>query len=250
MSQNGVVVVTGSSGGIGSAICQRLFDEGYRVIGLDRSAPSDGSPQIHIATDLVCYSQQPAYRAEINNKINEALNSLPLKGLVNNAAVQRLGHLTEISQNDWDDTLAVNVSAPLWLSQSLFDLLKAGSGTIVNVASIHAKLTKPGFVAYATSKSALLGLNASLALDIGASVTVNAISPAAIDTDMLRAGFIENQHAFNKLKSFHPTGDIGSPSEVAMLVSTLIAGKFAFLNGTQIELNGGIGVKLSDPSDG
>ena len=129
----------------------------------------------------------------------------------------------------------------------LFADLKCNKGSIVNIGSIHSKLTKPKFISYATSKTALLGLTQSMAVDCGSSVRVNAIQPAATATEMLLDGFKGSPEAFDKLKAFHPTNSIAAPLEIAEAVLFVISEQCQFLNGTVLDINGGIGSRLHDP---
>src|SRR3546814_11034334 len=87
------------------------------------------------------------------------------------------------------------------------------SDLVLNISSIHARLTKPNFIAYATSKAALSGMTRAMAVELGARVRVNAIEPVAIDTPMLRAGFEGNDAGYEQLRIFHPVKAIGSRSE-------------------------------------
>src|SRR3546814_5507046 len=105
---------------------------------------------------------------------------------------------------------------------------------VLNIRSIHARLTKPGFAAYATSKAALSGLTRAMAVELGSRVRVNAIEPAAIATPMLRAGFADNENGYRQLNDLHPSGNIGSPDELAQLARLLIASDNNFLNGAEI----------------
>ena len=100
-----------------------------------------------------------------------------------------LGSFEQLSASDWHETMAVNLLAPVAISRALLPELKRQHGSIVHIGSIHSQLTKPGFTAYATSKAALAGLTRAMAVELGGSVRVNAIEPAAIATPMLAAGF-------------------------------------------------------------
>ena len=132
--------------------------------------------------------------------------------------------------------------------QALLPELEKARGAVVNISSIHEKLTKAGFVAYSTSKTALSGLTRAMAVDLGARVKVNAICPAAIKTPMLAAGFEGRADAFDALHQAHPGGRIGLPEEVAHLARYLIAEAPAFLNGSCLGLDGGIAGRLHDPA--
>jgi NAD(P)-dependent dehydrogenase (short-subunit alcohol dehydrogenase family) len=106
----------------------------------------------------------------------------------------------EIKLEDWNQTMNVNLTGPLMLSQFFLAKLHKSGGSIINIASIHHQLTKKRFIAYATSKSALIGLTKAMSVDLQGWVRVNAISPAAIDTPMLRAGFDNDEHMVQKVK--------------------------------------------------
>jgi NAD(P)-dependent dehydrogenase (short-subunit alcohol dehydrogenase family) len=109
-------------------------------------------------------------------------------------------------------------------------------------------LTKPNFSAYATSKSALEGLTRALAVELGSSVRVNAIAPAAIETPMLQAGFEGNPDGLTQLANHHPSGRLGQAGEVAQLAHFIAQFPSRFLNGAVLGLDGGIAARLHDPA--
>lgn len=117
---------------------------------------------------------------------------------------------------------------------------------MINISSIYARLTKANFVAYASSKAALSGMTRAMAVDLGGRVRVNAIEPAAIVTDMLKAGFAGAPERFAQLQDCHPQGRIGSPEEVAALAAAIASGELRFLHGACIAMEGGSG-RLHDP---
>ena len=240
------VVITGSNGGIGGAIAEVLRVAGYFVIGIGRSA-DEGRTEAYIRCDLEDFVSDHALRDQLTAEAERLLDGRKLTALINNSAVQKLSPFPALSLGDFTATINVNVTAAFALSQAFFPLLEASRGSIVNIGSIHAKLTKPGFVAYAASKAALRGLTQAMAVDCGARVRVNMIEPAAIATEMLLRGFVDSPEALKQLNAFHPAGRIGQPREVAELVAFLISDKCGFLNGSIIEVNGGIGARLHDP---
>ena len=240
------VVVTGSNGGLGSAIAGLLREAGYFIIGVGRS-PDQGKSDEYIRCDLEEFVADPALRKNLAGEVERLLDGRKLTALINNSAVQKLSRVPALPLGDFTTSMNVNVIAAFALSQVLFPLLEASHGSIVNIGSIHAKLTKPGFVAYATSKAALRGLTQAMAVDCGGSVRVNMIEPAAISTAMLLDGFAESPEAFKELNACHPAGRIGQPGEIAELAAFLISDKCTFMNGSIIEVNGGIGARLHDP---
>ena len=242
------VLITGSEGGIGSALAKSFATSNYRVLGLDIQPNNNCPVDEYLRIDLNSLVNDPAYRKEAIATIKQKLTGNALTALVNNAAIQRVASFFELSDRDWLETMNVNLLAPAILTRELFPELARADGSVVNISSIHAIATKPGFSAYATSKAALSGLTRSLAIECGATVRVNAISPAAIDTEMLRAGFAANSEEFESLKRFHPVGRLGEPVDVAALCVFLCSEDARFLNGATIGLNGGIAARLYDPS--
>ncbi|WP_140217080.1 SDR family NAD(P)-dependent oxidoreductase, partial [Vibrio parahaemolyticus] len=171
----------------------------------------------------------------------------PISALVNNAAVQILSHSRNMSREQWQSSFNVNLTAPFFLSQLFLDDLERTHGSIVNISSIHATQTKKEFVAYATTKAALSSMTRNMVLDLGNKVRINAIEPAAIATDMLKAGFEGKEDKFRQLEAFHPIGRVGTPEEVAKLAVFLSSDEAGFVQGACISASGGISGCLSDP---
>lgn len=242
------VAITGVSGGIGSALAQAFADDGARVIGIDTTPPSHDACTAFIESDLASAGRDEAAALSLGQRILAQCTNAPLASLINNAAVQHLGPATHINWQNWRETLDVNLGAPFALARCLYTDLAANKGTILNVGSVHATATKPGFAAYATSKAALHGLTQSLALDFAPDVRVVGLAPAAIDTPMLRAGFDGQPEAFADLEATHPMARIGTPQEVADAALFLCSPKAGFMTGTTVYLDGGILSRLHDPA--
>jgi NAD(P)-dependent dehydrogenase (short-subunit alcohol dehydrogenase family) len=241
-----LAVVTGSSGGIGSAICRAFRANGYYIVGIDKIGQEENCDQ-SVICDLNRFASDKSYRQQCLQSLKIAMKNYPVRALINNAAVQRLGNLEEITSSDWEETLNVNLTAPMQLSQAMIPELSESAGVIINIASIHANLTKPGFVSYATSKAALVGLTKSMAIDLGGRVRVNAIAPSAIATPMLEAGYHGQEQHRQLLNKVHPSGRIGRPEEVAETALFLASDKARFINGATLEIDGGIACRLHDP---
>ena len=237
-------IVTGAAGGIGAALCVAFGQAGYRVIGCD-CRDSASNCDVFLQFDLRTLSASASDRHVVLERIRAALGGDGVAALVNNAAVQVLGSAEALTVDDWRETLDVNLLAPFLLTQALLPEIERVGGSVVNVASVHAQLTKPGFVAYATSKAALVGLTRSLAVELGSRVRVNAVLPAATETPMLVAGLGPGQ--VDALGAMHPLGRIASPEEVAAAVVYLASGAASFVNGAVLAVDGGIGGRLHDP---
>lgn len=240
-----VVLLTGAAGGIGRVLQQELGKD-FRVIGVDRRPVSSGD--IHIEFDCASLAEDAGQR-ELRNIVADAMQPGDrFKAVINNAAVQILGSTEDIQLADFQQSMFVNVTVPFIISQMFIKDLEDNHGVVLNIGSIHASMTKPGFVAYATSKAALAGLTRALAVDLGGRVRVNCIAPAAISTPMLEAGFKNNPDGLASLNAFHPSGRIGQPAEIADLARFLLADDVGFLNGSSISIDGAISARLHDPS--
>lgn len=241
-------LITGVSGGIGAALVNAFADAGYRIIATDLVPPVNVPRIDHfLQIDLETLIENEPEANAFYELIRSLLNGARLKVLVNNAALQIVKPLDELTVRDLMRTLNTNTAAPFFLIQHFISELEMSQGSVINISSIHAKLTKPQFVAYATSKAALSGLTRAMAVEMGKRIRINAIAPAAIATSMLKAGFQDRPEAFAALSAMHPVGRIGEPEEVASLAVFLASDNAKFINGAVLELDGGIGSRLHDP---
>ena len=238
------VLITGVLGGIGSGLAKAFKEDGYYVIGLDLKKEQLNECDLFIQFDLQQYCNSIEYRTILNDRFTKEIDYLHV--LINNAAIQLLDNLKDIKLSEWEHTLQVNLTGPMLLSQFFIQQLEDSRGCIINIASIHQELTKRRFVSYATSKSALVGLTKSMSVDLQGKVRVNAISPAAIDTPMLHEGFNNDNEKVKQLNEMHPIQRIGKPYEVAKLALLLAGDNLGFINGTNIQIDGGISNVLKD----
>ena len=242
------VVITGAAGGIGRDLVARFASEGYEVIATDVvPRPIEIKSDHYFQIDLNRLVEDEFYASDNFAKIGDVICDQKLDALVNNAAIQILGGIDSLSRENWQTTLNVNLLAPFILIQSLLPFLQNSKGNVVNISSIHARLTKRNFVAYATSKAALSGMTRALAVDLEGRVAVNSIELAAIETEMLKEGFSGKEELYEQLGRCHPSGRIGKAEEVAALVLSICSGEMSFLNGSCLAMDGGISGRLFDP---
>lgn len=240
-------LITGATGGIGRALVRVFNEADYCVIATDiGEKPPDLDCTAYIPADLADYTQEEDCASQIHTALRGALNGR-LDVLIHNAAIQILGGTDSLTRQDWRTTLDVNLLAPFLVSQALLPELEAAKGCIIHIGSIHARLTKQNFVAYATSKAALAGMTRALAVDLGTRVRVNCIEPAAIETPMLKAGFAGKPALYAKLEACHPQQRIGQPEEVARLALAIAGGGMNFVHGACVGMDGGISGRLYDP---
>lgn len=240
-------IITGSSGAIGSALVEKFSNAGYKVCAVDIFTKKNKYIDLAIDIDLKSIAYNKEIRDSFFNEIKKWLNNNFLDIIINNAAYQYVSEKHPIDPSELMNSYAINVVAPYLLATHLKDNIREETGQIINIGSIHSRLTKPGFLAYSTTKSALAGLTRALALDFGSKIRVNCIEPAAIETPMLHAGFAEHPEKFEELKAYHPQTRIGTPEEVAELALLISSPKIRFLHGACIDISGGITARLHDP---
>ena len=241
-------MITGAAGGIGLALVKVFTEAGYNVIAMDKSPrPEDLKCHAYLQDDIEKFVQNEDYAVKVLEDIRNEFPQKRLHVLINNAAIQILGGLDTLTRSAWRSTLDTNLLAPFFLTQALTEELEAGQGNVINIGSIHARLTKSDFVAYSTSKAALAGMTRSLAIDIGNRFRINAIEPGAIETKMLIEGFLEQPELSTKLMKYHPIQRIGKTTEIASAALWLASDKCSFIHGECIQIDGGISSRLHDP---
>ncbi len=249
MDQKTAVLITGCNGGIGKILCQEFNAAGYLIIGTDLHATEEVNCHLYLGCNLLELTSnsetQKWFKSAVEDFVNE--QETGLQAVINNAAYQVVKPLYDLSVSEFHSTQQINVIAPFVLAHLFESSLRKHTGSIVNVGSIHSRLTKPGFCAYSTSKAALSGLTRALALEFSRDVTINTILPAATKTDMLLAGFSEHPEKLLELESYHPIGRIAEPVEIARLALFLCSENARFITGAEIPVDGGIGVRLHDP---
>lgn len=250
MENRNAVIITGACGGIGRALVRAYKEAGFYVLATDsRDALAEFSDVKFFKIELKETVTDSAFRAECLKELRTELIGYRLVALVNNAAEQIVKPIEDVTFEDWNSILSVNLLAPFFWAQYFLDLLEDSSGSVLNISSIHARQTKKDFSVYATSKAALSGLTRIMAIELGNRIRVNAIEPAAISTQMLEAGFKNNHSERKKLDSYHPTKRIGTTDEVAQVALFITSEKCGFLNGASIAVDGGIGNLLHDPAN-
>ena len=233
------VIITGAAGGIGAALCERMRQDGYLAIGIDRKpAPvADKSLQFDLSDS-----------EQLVDLGRELARDYELKAVVHNGASQPIAQAGETALADWMDALRVNVIAVDALISGTRDNLASNDGSVVVISSVHARATSGGVTAYATTKAALEGWVRSAAIDLAPAIRVNAVAPGAIDTAKLREGFARwgesAEERKDVLRRRTALRRIGDPSEVAGAVSFLIGDDARFITGTVLVVDGGATARL------
>ncbi len=233
-----VALVTGGTRGIGRAISERLKEAGYTVaanFGGNEEAAKKFTEETGIASYKCDVSDYDACQ-EMLKKIEEELGAVDI--LVNNAGITRDGTLHRMSADNWEAVIATNLSSCFNLCRGVIDGMRAkGFGRIVNIGSINGQAGQYGQVNYAAAKSGIHGFTKALAQEgAGKGITVNAIAPGYVDTDMVRA---VPPAVLEKIIAKIPMGRLGRADDIARGVLFLVADEGDFVTGATLSINGG-----------
>jgi len=243
MLENQIALVTGASRGIGHAIALALGGAGARVIGTATSA--DGAARLSAAlASHGCNGRGAVLDAGNAASVDALVDELESAGelptiLVNNAAITRDTLLVRMKPEDWDAVIATNLTGVFRLSKACVRrMMKERRGRIVNLTSVVGVTGNAGQANYAAAKAGLLGFTKSLARELASrGITVNAVAPGFIDTDMTRA-LSEAQRA--ALVGQIPIGRLGTPADVAAAVLFLVSPQATYITGETLHVNGGM----------
>lgn len=240
---NEIALVTGASRGIGLAIVLELGRQGAYVVGTSTSG--DGA-EIITGTlkengidgrGMVLDVNDPASIERVLGELEKTRGAPSI--LVNNAGITRDNLLVRMSEEEWDAILDTNLKSVYRMSKAcLRSMMKARKGRIVSVSSVVGAVGNPGQSNYAAAKAGILGFTKALAREVASrNITVNAVAPGFIDTDMTRKLSEEQRQA---LAQHIPLGRLGQAEEVAYAVAFLVSPRAAYITGVTVHVNGGM----------
>ena len=233
-----VAVVTGGTRGIGEAISVGLKDAGYSVV-----ATYAGNTQS--AEEFTERTGIPAYKFDVSDfeacktAIGEIESSVgPVEVLVNNAGITRDGTMHRMDFEQWNTVIQTNLSSCFNMSRAVIEGMREREfGRIVNIGSINGQAGQYGQVNYAAAKSGIHGFTKALAQEGAAKgITVNAIAPGYVLTDMVRA---VPEKVLEKIIATIPVGRLGDPNDIARGVLFLVSDEAGFITGSTVDINGG-----------
>lgn len=237
-----VALVTGGTGGLGTAICKRLVKDGFHVVAnynnkekaekWQAKMQEDGYKIDMYQADVCNYDKVEAMISHIESEIG------PIDVLVNNAGITRDGQFKKMSKDDWDSVLQTNLYSVFNCTRNVINqMIDRNYGRIINISSVNGQRGQFGQANYSAAKAGMHGFTKTLAMEVAKKgITVNTISPGYIATDMVMA--VPEEHR-NKIVAEIPVGRLGGTEEIAHLVSFLASKETSFITGANYAINGG-----------
>ncbi len=242
-----VAIVTGGSGGLGQSICQRLAQEGAKIVVDYHTHPDEaektkakieqaGSQGYIVQADLSKVEQ-------INNLVQQSINHFgKVDILVNNAGLEKRADFWDVTEADYDLVLNVNLKAVFFATQAVVKHFKAtnNQGKIINISSVHEELPFPHFTSYCASKGGVKMITRNLAVELGSmGITINNVAPGAIATP-INHDLLNNPELLQKVTKNIPLGRLGEPKDVSGLVAFLASDEAKYITGSTFYVDGGL----------
>ena len=242
-----VAVVTGSSSGIGQGIARRLAEEGVNVV-INFSGHREGAEDTLRLVESAG-AKGMIVQADVS-KLKDGQQLIEqgwsefgfVDVLVNNAGLEKKADFTDVTEEDYDRVLDVNLKGAFFLTQAFVRKLRDAKkpGRVINISSVHEDMAFPGFSPYCVSKGGLRMLMRNLAVELGPlGFTVNNIAPGAIATP-INQSLLEDKPKLNALLANIPSGRLGTPQDVAGLVAFLASDDASYVNGATLLVDGGL----------
>ncbi len=243
------ILITGGAKGIGEACTRAFYREQAQVVILDVD-PMGQELALELGPNALFISCDVSKEIQVNQAMEQAVKTFgSIDILVNNAGIQRYSSVTETSEEEWDLVMNVNLkSAFLCAKHAIPFMQQKGAGVVVNVSSVQAFISQKTVAPYVTSKTALLGLTRSIAVDYGPQIRCVAVCPGTIDTPMLREAIQlspDPEAVYQECIDMHLVKRIGTPEEVAALILFLAGENGGFCTGQAFRIDGGLGITIA-----
>lgn len=237
-----IALVTGATGGLGTAMCKKLADDGYHVVANYRNKQkadewyammrTDGYDIEMFEGDVCDFDSMSRMIKEIESKLGG------IDILVNNAGITRDGRLAKMSKDDWHAVIDTNLNSVFNCTRNVIEgMIERKFGRVINISSVNAQRGQFGQTNYSAAKAGMHGFTKTLAMEVAKfGITVNTISPGYIATDMVMA---VPEKVRDQIVAQIPIGRLGGTNEVATLVSFLASDATSFITGANYSINGG-----------
>lgn len=237
-----VALVTGATGGLGTAMCKKLYQDGYNVVGTYISEGKVAKWKLLMQSESM---DIPIYRMDVTDFDDCAKTIAQIEAeigvidiLVNNAGITRDTQLRKMNPQQWKEVIDTNLNSVFNTTRNVINsMVEREFGRIINISSVNGQKGQFGQTNYSAAKAGLHGFTKSLAMEVAKKgVTVNTISPGYIATDMVMA--VQTEY-LNQIIAQIPIGRLGGTDEVAYLISFLASENASFITGANIAINGG-----------
>jgi len=237
-----IVLVTGATGGLGTAMCKKLYEDGYRVVGnyRNKEKAKEWLDKMHAENyNINLYYGDVGDFDSAGNLIRDIEHSIgPIDTLVNNAGITRDMRLINMKRDDWYDVINTNLNSVFNCTKHVLDgMIERKFGRVINISSVNGQRGQFGQTNYSAAKAGMHGFTKSLSMEVAKyGITVNTISPGYIGTDMVMA---VPEKVLSQIIAQVPMGRLGGTHEVAHLVSFLASEETSFITGANYAINGG-----------
>ncbi len=237
-----IVLVTGATGGLGTAMCKKLYDDGYTVVANYRNETKakEWKEALHKeGYDIaIAYGDVADYEScgQMIDSISKEIGNVDV--LVNNAGITKDGAFRKMTYENWRAVLSTNLDSVFNCTRHVINpMIEKGFGRIINISSVNGQRGQFGQANYSAAKAGMHGFTKTLAMEVAnKGITVNTISPGYIGTDMVMA---VKEEVRNQIIAQIPVGRLGGTEEVAYLVSFLASSHASYITGANLSINGG-----------
>ncbi|WP_027308078.1 SDR family oxidoreductase [Caloramator sp. ALD01] len=241
-------IITGGGQGIGKGTAKRLLMENYNVViaEIDKEAGQETVDELKIFGDIKFICCDVSKEEDVKNLVSQTVNIFGgVDVLINNAAISINKPITELSLEEWNRVISINLTGAFLCSKYCAPYLKQTKGSIINIASTRAFMSEKDTEAYSASKGGIFALTHALAVSLGPDVRVNCISPGWIEVSELKKQGIRKTPILSEMDNKqHPAGRVGNADDVASMILFLIDERNSFITGANFIVDGGMTRKM------
>jgi NAD(P)-dependent dehydrogenase (short-subunit alcohol dehydrogenase family) len=243
-----VTIITGGGQGIGKATAKHLLKQGCRLLiaEVDEEAGRETEQELKAIGAIRFLKTDVSREQDVIRLMEQTLNHFGrIDVLINNAAISRRKPVTELSLEEWNAVLAVNLTGAFLCAKHAVPYLRETKGVILNISSTRALMSEPHTEAYSASKGGILALTHALAMSLGPDIRVNSISPGWIEVSDWKKSTVRQEPGLRaEDHRQHPVGRVGRPEDIASLASYLISPEAGFITGQNFIVDGGMTRKM------
>jgi NAD(P)-dependent dehydrogenase (short-subunit alcohol dehydrogenase family) len=241
------IIITGGAQGIGKVTAIQLLKNNYSVSVFDSDEEAMDEFKVETKSEHIAFFKTDvAVEKSVSNSIAASVQKFGnIAGLVNNAAIQTDKPITDLTLDEWNRVIGVNLTGAFLCTKHAAPFLKKSKGSIINISSTRAIQSEPNTEAYSASKGGILALSHALAISLGHEIRVNCISPGWIDVSGIKKKSKANQIELTDADHLqHPAGRVGKPEDIANMILFLLNLENGFITGQNFVVDGGMTKKM------